>query len=94
MLRFPQEEALQILQVKDACTADSLAEFAWDLFTAWLTAGAPSKESWAFTALGVLGNDDTARKLTPLIRACLVDPSINARPLGWIFSPLSVVISP
>ncbi|HFJ7017251.1 TPA: WGR and DUF4132 domain-containing protein [Escherichia coli] len=71
MLRFPQEEALYpgLLQVKDACTADSLAEFAWDLFTAWQTAGAPSKESWAFTTLGVLGNDDTARKLTPLIRA-------------------------
>ncbi|EFD8936058.1 WGR and DUF4132 domain-containing protein [Escherichia coli] len=71
MLRFPQEEALYpgLLQVKDACTADSLAEFAWDLFTAWQTAGAPSKESWAFTALGVLGNDDAARKLTPLIRA-------------------------
>ena len=71
MLRFPQEEALYpgLLQVKDACTADSLAEFAWDLFTAWLTAGAPSKESWAFSALGVLGNDDTARKLTSLIRA-------------------------
>nr|EGB7641594.1 DUF4132 domain-containing protein [Escherichia coli] len=36
MLRFPQEEALYpgLLQVKDACTADSLAEFAWDLFTA------------------------------------------------------------
>ena len=71
MLRFPQEEALYpgLLQVKDACTTDSLAEFAWDLFTAWQTAGAPSKESWAFTALGVLGNDDTARKLPPLIRA-------------------------
>ncbi|EFH7000632.1 DUF4132 domain-containing protein [Escherichia coli] len=71
MLRFPQEEALYpgLLQVKDACTTDSLAKFAWDLFTAWQTAGAPSKESWAFTALGVLGNDDTARKLTPLIRA-------------------------
>ncbi|EPR2816167.1 DUF4132 domain-containing protein [Escherichia coli] len=71
MLRFPQEEALYpgLLQVKDACTTDSLAEFAWDLFTARQTAGAPSKESWAFTALGVLGNDDTARKLTPLIRA-------------------------
>ena len=71
MLRFPQEEALYpgLLQVKDVCSADSLAGFAWDLFTAWQTAGAPSKESWAFTALGVLGNDDTARKLTPLIRA-------------------------
>lgn len=71
MLRFPQEEALYpgLLQVKNVCSADSLAGFAWDLFTAWQTAGAPSKESWAFTALGVLGNDDTARKLTPLIRA-------------------------
>ncbi len=71
MPRFPQEEALYpgLLQVKDVCSADSLAGFAWDLFTAWQTAGAPSKESWAFTALGVLGNDDTARKLTPLIRA-------------------------
>lgn len=71
MLRFPQEEALYpgLLQVKDVCSADSLAGFAWDLFTAWQAAGAPSKESWAFTALGVLGNDDTARKLTPLIRA-------------------------
>ncbi|MBB8024834.1 WGR and DUF4132 domain-containing protein [Escherichia coli] len=71
MLRFPLEEELYagLLQVKAACTADSLAEFAWDLFTAWLAAGAPSKESWAFTTLGVLGNDDTARKLTPLIRA-------------------------
>ncbi len=36
MLRFHQEEALYpgLLQVKDACTADSLAEFARDLFTA------------------------------------------------------------
>ncbi|HAY5551267.1 DUF4132 domain-containing protein [Escherichia ruysiae] len=71
MLRFPQEDALYpgLLQVKDVCTADSLAEFAWDLFIAWQTAGAPSKESWAFSALGVLGNDDTARRLTPIIRA-------------------------
>ncbi|EFO2100205.1 MolR family transcriptional regulator [Escherichia coli] len=71
MLRFPQEEALYpgLLQVKDVCTSDSLAEFAWDLFIAWQTAGAPSKDSWAFSALGVLGNDDTARRLTPLIRA-------------------------
>ncbi|ELO5805834.1 WGR and DUF4132 domain-containing protein [Escherichia coli] len=36
MLRFPQEEALYpgLLQVKDVCSADSLAGFAWDLFTA------------------------------------------------------------
>lgn len=54
--------------VKEHCTAESLAEFAWDLFEAWLTAGAPSKEGWAFTALGLLGNDETARRLAPRIR--------------------------
>jgi predicted DNA-binding WGR domain protein len=47
----------------------SLAAFAWDLFQAWLTSGAPAKDKWAFTALGALGNDETARRLTPLIRA-------------------------
>ncbi|HEJ0075802.1 WGR and DUF4132 domain-containing protein [Klebsiella oxytoca] len=71
MLRFPSEEGIYpgLQQVKDLCTAESLAAFAWDLFSAWQTAGAPSKESWAFTALGIFGNDDTARALTPLIRA-------------------------
>ncbi len=39
-----------------------------------------------FTALGVLGNDDTARKLTPLTVPGLVNLSINVPPLGWISS--------
>ncbi|OJH36128.1 WGR and DUF4132 domain-containing protein [Cystobacter ferrugineus] len=55
-------------QVKTACDPASLARFAWGLFEAWMTVGAPSKESWAFQALGLLGDDDTARKLAPLIR--------------------------
>ncbi len=42
----------------------------------------------------VLGNDDTARKLTPLIRAWPANLSINVPPLGWISSPLSVVYRP
>jgi predicted DNA-binding WGR domain protein len=54
--------------VKDACTPESLAEFAWDLFEAWMAAGSPSKESWAFSALGLLGTDETARRLAPRIR--------------------------
>lgn len=54
--------------VREACTPESLAEFAWDLFEAWLASGAPSKESWAFAALGLLGNDETARRLAPRIR--------------------------
>lgn len=54
--------------VRAACTPESLAEFAWDLFEAWQAAGAPSKEGWAFAALGLLGNDETARRLAPKIR--------------------------
>ena len=50
------------------CTPQSLGAFAWDLFQSWLTAGAPSKESWAFTALAHLGDDECARKLALLIR--------------------------
>ncbi|MCB9655763.1 MAG: DUF4132 domain-containing protein [Deltaproteobacteria bacterium] len=58
-----------IRAVKESCDAGSLAAFAWDLFKAWLAAGAPPKEKWAFLALGWLGNDESARRLTPLIRA-------------------------
>ncbi|HEY2926865.1 DUF4132 domain-containing protein [Piscinibacter sp.] len=54
--------------VREACTPASLAEFAWDLFEAWIAAAAPSKDGWAFTALGLLGDDETARRLAPRIR--------------------------
>lgn len=45
------------------------ARFAWKLFERWLSEGAPSKEKWAMLAVGHLGNDDCALKLTPLVRA-------------------------
>lgn len=71
MLRFPTSEGIYagIDDLKSACTRDSLANFIWDCFSAWLYAGAPSKEGWAMTALGLLGNDETARRLTPYIRS-------------------------
>lgn len=71
MLRFPTENGLYpgLTQVKEACTPDSLAAFAWDLYNAWMAASAPSKEGWAFSTLGLFGNDDIARQLTPLIRS-------------------------
>lgn len=71
MLSFPREVAIYagLAQVKEACTPETLAAFAWDLYDAWQAAGAPSKENWAFTALGILGDDNTVRALTPLIRA-------------------------
>jgi predicted DNA-binding WGR domain protein len=57
-----------LLDVREACDPRSLAEFGWDLFQAWIVAGAPAKEAWAFQALSLFGDDDTARKLTPLVR--------------------------
>ncbi|MFE6173427.1 WGR and DUF4132 domain-containing protein [Streptomyces sp. NPDC056464] len=51
------------------CTADSLAAFAWGLFEQWRLAGMPPKESWALHALGWLGDDETVRRLTPVLRA-------------------------
>ncbi|WP_257387223.1 DUF4132 domain-containing protein, partial [Tahibacter caeni] len=70
MLAFPGNEEIYagIGQVADACTPESLADFVWDLFNAWLAAAAPSKDGWGMAALGWLGNDETARRLTPLIR--------------------------
>lgn len=57
-----------LAQVKAACDARSLAELAWALFERWLMVGAPSKEGWALQALGLLGDDEVARRLAPLIR--------------------------
>ncbi len=45
-----------------------LADFAWQLFERWLGVGAPPKEQWALLTLGLLGNDGTVLKLTPLVR--------------------------
>ncbi len=47
----------------------SLAQFVWGMFEQWISAGTPSKESWVLTALGLVGDDEIAGKLTPYIRA-------------------------
>lgn len=44
-------------------------EFAWKLFQSWLEDGGPAKEKWAMSAIGQLGDDGCALKLTPLVRA-------------------------
>lgn len=54
--------------VKQTCTSASLAEFAWDIYTAWRSANAPNNCVWALHALGHLGNDDTADELLRLIK--------------------------
>ena len=46
-----------------------LDAFVWALFEHWLKVGSPVKEKWAMEALGLLGSDNIAFKLTPLIGA-------------------------
>lgn len=55
--------------VRELCTPGSLAEFAWGLFQSWQSAGMPARDSWALDALGWLGDDETVRRLAPVIRA-------------------------
>lgn len=54
--------------LKETCEPASLAAFSWALFEQWIAAGAPSKESWALTQLGLLGDDVVAGNLTPMVR--------------------------
>jgi hypothetical protein len=58
----------ELAEVKAACTPESLAEFAWDVFEAWQAAGNPTKALWGLAALGLLGDGSTARRLVPKIQ--------------------------
>jgi len=71
MLMLPTVDGVYpgIAQLRGACTPESLADFSWDCFMAWLNAGGAAKEGWAMSALGWFGTDDTARKLMPFIKA-------------------------
>ncbi|WP_063746719.1 DUF4132 domain-containing protein [Catenuloplanes japonicus] len=55
--------ALELLDRAD------LAVFGWGLFRRWQTEGLPSKDGWALDALRWIGDDDTVRRLAPVIRA-------------------------
>ncbi|GAA2149303.1 DUF4132 domain-containing protein [Actinomadura napierensis] len=65
----PGEVYAGIAAVRELCDPASLAEFGWAVFRRWEANGAPSKDGWALTQLGWLGDDDTVRRLTPVIRA-------------------------
>jgi predicted DNA-binding WGR domain protein len=58
-----------VAAIRENATIESRDAFAWKLFEAWLTEGAPSKEKWALGAVGWLGGDDSALKLAPMVRA-------------------------
>jgi len=65
----PGDEYPGIEVVVQSCDRASLAEFAWALFQQWELAGMPSKEAWVLDAMGYVGDDETVRRLSPLIRA-------------------------
>ncbi len=71
MLAISRPEAVYpgVAQIQELCTPESLAEFCWALFEEWRVAGMPVDGSWALHALGRLGNDETVRRLTPVLRA-------------------------
>jgi hypothetical protein len=62
-------EHKRMSEVLDACHKPSLARFAWSVFQVWLSEGADPKDDWALTSLGPLGDDEVARRLSPLVRA-------------------------
>lgn len=55
--------------VRHFVDADSLAEMVWGLFERWAEVGFPNPQGWVLDALGTVGNDDTARRLAPLLLA-------------------------
>ncbi|WP_327001669.1 DUF4132 domain-containing protein [Dactylosporangium sp. NBC_01737] len=65
----PGEVYAGVPVVLDVVDRRSLAEFAWAMFTQWQAVGAPPKEPWPLHALQWLGDDDTVRRLSPVIRA-------------------------
>ncbi|MCX5339425.1 DUF4132 domain-containing protein [Streptomyces atratus] len=68
-LSKPGEVYPGVASLVETADAVSLSEFAWALFEQWQLANLPAKESWALHALGLLGNDETVRRLTPVIRS-------------------------
>ncbi|CAM5348313.1 hypothetical protein GCM10010329_41240 [Streptomyces spiroverticillatus] len=67
-LSKPGEPYPGVATVLEVCDRASLAEFGWALFEQWRLAGLPAQESWALHALGLIGDDGTVRRLTPLLR--------------------------
>ncbi|MEV6077331.1 DUF4132 domain-containing protein [Streptomyces sp. NPDC052069] len=68
-LSRPGEAYAGVAALTETADAGSLAEFAWALFQQWQHADLPAAESWALHALGLLGDDGTVRRLTPIIRS-------------------------
>ncbi|MEV7189658.1 DUF4132 domain-containing protein [Kitasatospora sp. NPDC093102] len=56
-------------EVVRLCEPRSLTEFCWAVFEQWRLAGMPAQDGWALHVLGRFGDDETVRRLTPVLRA-------------------------
>ena len=65
----PGETYAGVEIVRQAVDPLSVAGMAWSIFERWQAAGYPPKDGWVLDALAVLGDDETVRRLAPLIRA-------------------------
>ncbi len=57
MFKFspPGTPYIGLVELGEVADETSLADFAWDIFTSWLEAGAPSNESWAIQGIALFG---------------------------------------
>ncbi|MFI6866793.1 DUF4132 domain-containing protein [Nocardia sp. NPDC050406] len=79
MLADPGEPYAGVAQVYPLCDAATLADLAWELFAQWQRAGAPTRHSWVYEALGSFGDDETVAALLDHVRAHRSDPrSVSA----------------
>jgi hypothetical protein len=69
MISRPDEPYAGLAIVRQAVEPADLAAFGWALFELWQSAGATAKENWVLDALGLTGDDETVRRLSPLILA-------------------------
>ncbi|WP_141585844.1 DUF4132 domain-containing protein [Actinomadura sp. WMMA1423] len=69
LLSLLARKAPEAAELRAHCDRHSLAEFSWAVFQRWHAFGAPSRHSWALAQLGLIGDDTTVRRLSPLIKA-------------------------
>jgi hypothetical protein len=55
--------------VREAVEPAGLAEFGWALFEMWQATGGIAKDGWVLDAVALTGDDETVRRITPLIVA-------------------------
>jgi hypothetical protein len=70
--------------VRDLCDAESLERFSIALFELWLSAGAPSDDTWAVDQLGCFGTDATAALLGGLVNEWAGHSHVERARLGLV----------